>query len=308
MRKLLYSAVVLTSLTTISSAQTLTETFGSGANAFTMDFVTIGNPNNSPTTLWSNPVGSVMYSYNLCKYEISRDQVYKANNAGTLGISLFDMGTIGLVEGNGWNRPATGITWYEAAKFVNYLNISQGKQVAYSFDGSGRFQIWGAGQYIGSNQYRHKDAYYFLPSLDEWYKGAYGSSDGTWYTYPNGSNTEPTKVIEGTTGAVYGGDSGPADINNAGGLSPFGTIAQGGNVIEWTESAADSINNEAQELRVYRGGGWNDMSVSLNALGSLSIEPEYDFNFGFRVASIPEPSSLSLLALGGVVMALRRRR
>ena len=72
MRNLLYSAFVLASLSTICSAQTITETFGSGANAFTMDFVTIGNPNNAADTTGSpDPVGSVAYTYNLGKYEVS---------------------------------------------------------------------------------------------------------------------------------------------------------------------------------------------------------------------------------------------
>lgn len=57
-------------------AQLVTESFGSGANAFTMDFVTIGNPNNAADTTWSpNPAGSVAYTYNLGKYEVSRDMI-----------------------------------------------------------------------------------------------------------------------------------------------------------------------------------------------------------------------------------------
>ena len=290
------------------NAQTITQAFGTGANAFSIDFVEIGNQNNLPDTGHLNTIGSVQYLYNLGIYEISRDQIEKANSAGNLGITLFDMSIIELAEGNGANRPATGITWYDAAKFVNYLNTSQGKQAAYRFDENGNFQLWGAGQYSGVNQYRHKDAFYFLPSADEWYKGAYGSSSGTWYDYPNGSDIAPEVVTHGTSGAVYAGNSGPADINDAGGLSPFGTMAQGGNVIEWTESAADSINNDANELREYRGGGWNDQWLSLHAIAKLSIEPEYDFNFGFRVAMIPEPSAITLLAIGLGGWAMIRRR
>jgi hypothetical protein len=36
-------------------------------------------------------------------------------------------------------------------------------------------QAWQVG---GQNLYRHKDAYYFLPSEDEWYKAAFHKNDG----------------------------------------------------------------------------------------------------------------------------------
>ena len=78
MRKLQRLVIFLASLATISSAQTTTETFGSGANAFTMEFVTIGNPGNAAdTTGTPNPVGSVSYIYNIGKYEVSRDMTDK---------------------------------------------------------------------------------------------------------------------------------------------------------------------------------------------------------------------------------------
>ena len=100
-----------------ASAQLVTESFGSGANAFKLDFVTVGNPNNPADTTGSpNPAGSVAYTYNLGKYEVSRDQINKANAAGSLGITLDNMTSYG---GNGVNRPATGVSWYEAATYVN---------------------------------------------------------------------------------------------------------------------------------------------------------------------------------------------
>ena len=174
----------------IASAQLVTESFGSGANAFSMDFVTIGNPGN----VSDNPLGSVAYTYNLGKYEVSRELITKANAVGGLNITMSDLSDYG---GNGVNRPATGVSWYEAAKFVNFLNTSKGYQAAYNFDGSGNFQLWGAGQYSGTNQYRHKDAIYVLPTIDEWYKAAYGSPGGTWYDYPTGSDSAPSAVASG---------------------------------------------------------------------------------------------------------------
>jgi hypothetical protein len=298
----------------ISFAEGLLQTFGSGANQFTMEFVTIGNPNNAAdTTGIPNPAGSVAYTYNLGKYEVSRDMITKANSAGSLGIAMDDMTSFG---GNGVNRPATGVSWYEAATYVNWLNTSTGGTAAYKFVG-GTFQLWSSTDagYNANNMFRNSLAKFWLPSSNEWYKGAYGNADGSWSNFPNGTNSAPTAVASGTAAntAVYGRSllTGPADITNAGGLSSYGTMAQGGNVWEWNETAEDGINNTAGENREVRGGAWNSASSSLDASvrGSNNPPTGGGNGIGFRVAMVPEPSALSLLAvgLGGLAMMRRRR-
>ena len=103
-------------------------TFGNGDNQFTIAFVPIGNPGNTPDTSGKpNPAGSVPYSFEMGKFEVSRDMVTKASTAGGLGINLQDMTAFG---GNGIDRPATGVSWNEAARFVNWLNTSSGITVA----------------------------------------------------------------------------------------------------------------------------------------------------------------------------------
>jgi hypothetical protein len=57
----------------------LADTFGSGANTFDIEFVTIGNPGNPADTTGSpNPAGKVDYVYRIGTYEISRDMITKA--------------------------------------------------------------------------------------------------------------------------------------------------------------------------------------------------------------------------------------
>ena len=306
----LFAVFLLGSLS--AQAQTITHSFGSGVNQFSIDFVTIGNPGNAADTTGSpNPAGSVGYVYKIGKYEISRDAIIKANAFGSLGISLQDMNGYG---GNGLNRPATGISWYEAAKFVNLLNLNKGYQVAYNLTfnwmGHPTVSVWSSGQYNGSNHLRHKDAYYFLPSWDEWYKAAYfdpnkATAPGYW-NYPTISDNAPTPVSSGLLSgtAVYGRSTsaGPADVTDAGGLSAYGTMAQGGNVWEWNESAYE-----------YRGGAWNT-APSLPT--ELSVTSRYDQQdpflevnaVGFRVASVPEPSSLSLFFASGIALSILWRR
>jgi hypothetical protein len=294
------------------NAQVITQNFGSGVNAFSIDFVEIGNPGNvADTTGFPNPVGSVGYVYNISKYEISRSMIENANATGTLGITLNDLASFG---GNYPNRPANGISWYEAAKFVNYLNIQAGSVSAYKFDSNGMFQIWSSSDvgFNSSNPFRNSNAKYWLPSTDEWYKAAYGSPSGQWYNYPNGSDSPPAIITNGTTGSVHwlAPSVGPADINDAGGLSSWGTMAQGGNIGEWMESAYDGINDSASENRANRGGSWYSNSNFQLSTSQLSFDPatEIDNGTGLRVAGVPEPSALSLLAVGLGGLALMRSR
>ena len=287
-----------------AQAQTITHSFGSGVNKFSIDFVTIGNPGNGADTTGSpNPAGRVDQIYNLGKYEINRDQIEKANAAGDLEITLQDMTEFG---GNGGNRPATGITWYEAARFVNYLNTSQGKQVAYRFNESGKLQLWEVDDSAlgGDNRLRHKDAYFFLPSMDEWYKGAFydpnkAGGAGYW-KFPTASGNAPKAVSGGTESAtaVYGQDpfAGPADITNAGGLSAYGTMAQGGNVWEWNECAYPGTNKSENADRAIRGGSWHfDFGGPdgfyrdiLEASSNWNMQPNCEMpTYGFRIACKP---------------------
>jgi formylglycine-generating enzyme required for sulfatase activity len=315
--KLQWSTALLLVLAGAGQAQSLLQTFGSGADEFTLEFVTIGNPGNTANTTWSISAGAVAYTYGIGKYEVSRSMIEKANSMGTLGITLQDLGSYG---GNGANRPATGINWYEAAKFVNWLNTSTGGTAAYKFDGSGNFQLWSAGDagYDANNLFRNSLARYWLPSRDEWYKAAYGNSDGAWNIYATGSDTLPTVTAGGTLSGttVYGQSlafdpSGPADIDNAGGLSAFGTMAQGGNVFEWTESAADGVNSSELENRGRQGGSFysGDGDLAAHSFRFGQDSPSSDFIIGLRVATVPEPSAFSLLVVGlGGLAFLRRRK
>jgi len=301
--------------------------FGSGANQFNMEFVTIGNPNNdADTTVAPNPAGRVTYTYDIGKFEVSRDMITKFNASQSLQISLEDMTSF---DGNGANKPATGISWNEAARFVNWLNTSTGGVAAYNFTTSGvndNIAVWTStdtADYDSSNPYRSKRAKYFLPSYNEWYKAAYyNPTNSTYYDYANGSDTAPGAVASGTTAgtAVYDGQSGPADVNLAGGLSPYGVMGLGGNVFEWEESSGDLANSSGSSSRGIRGGFWIGSSSFLSSSARYDVFlPSYEDVFvGFRVASlsssappaVPEPSMMvigTLFGLGGL-MAKRRMK
>jgi hypothetical protein len=178
MRRLL--AVVLLS-PLLAEAETIS--FGTGTNQFSLQFVEIGNPN-KPADLAGSPapVGSVGYVFNLAKFEISVKMInsYNSQFASTSANRINASGNPSSVVWPGGfsqpNQPATSINWKEAARFVNWLNSSAGYQPAYRFltsDITSDISLWGAGEAISGNLFRHKDAKFFLPTADEWYKGAY---------------------------------------------------------------------------------------------------------------------------------------
>ena len=161
--------------------------FGSGANSFQIDFVTIGNPGNPPDAN-PNPAGAVPYAYRIGKYEISEQMIDKANALGGLGITK---------DTRGPDKPATSVTWFEAARFVNWLNTSTGTVPAYKFDAGGNFQFWQPTDpgYDANNLYRNRLAKYFLPSVNEWHKAAYYDPvAGVYYDYPTGSDSVPDGI------------------------------------------------------------------------------------------------------------------
>ena len=296
-------------LITPAMADATIDSFGIGENAFTMDFVDIGNPGNSedpPHAGYDNiAFGSVCYAYRMGNYEVSEAMINKANAAGVLGITL---------SSNGDNKPATLISWNEAARFVNWLNVSSGSVAAYKFNsqpGDGGYNanenivLWTSGDtgYNAANPFRNSNAKYFLPSENEWYKAAYYSGTGSvYYDYPTGSDVCPAPVASGTSAdtAVYGQPYrvGPADITNAGGLSCYGTMGQGGNVWELMETAKNDTIVSAGSYRGMRGGSWDYYAgggLGIPAWGRDGMGPDgRRYDIGFRVASVSEPTAVGV--------------
>jgi formylglycine-generating enzyme required for sulfatase activity len=301
--------------------------FGSGDNEFQMEFVTIGNSGNAAdTTGVPYLAGAVGYEYGIGKFEVSEGMIAKFNASQSLQITNDTRGT---------NKPATSVSWNEAARFVNWLNASTGGFAAYNFTSGGvndDIALWTAADtldYDATNPYRSLRATYVLPSYNEWYKAAYyNPSNSTYYHYTNGSDTAPTAAASGTGvgTAVYNQTyaQGPADVDQAGGLSPYSVMGLGGNVAEWEESSFDLANPSGSSTRGIRGGLWCSFNGS-NDLASWSrfnAFPSDGSGFdsvGFRVVSlsssappaVPEPSMMvigTLFGLGGLLAKRRMKR
>ena len=154
-----------------------------------------------------------------------------------------------------------------------------------------------------------------MPNADEWYKAAYYDPiNNVYYNYATGSDSLPTSVSSGTAPgtAVYGKQMshGPADVTLAGGLSPYGTMGQNGNVFEWQEEARVPRIGQFDTYYI-RGGSWEGSFDTLMQSSQRGVgNPTFDFHgvIGLRVSSIavPEPSGLLLIGASTFVLFVRR--
>ena len=163
-------------------------------------------------------------------------------------------------------------------------------------------------------------AKYVLPSFDEWYKAAYGSPSGDWFKYTTGSNSPPRQISSGVyenssvfnleiNGTGEDASFNPANVNDAGSLSGWGTMGQGGNVAEFIEEDPDNAYAWLLGGAYFTDISYLDSSNQSSLSNSFTLpKDDADDYAGFRVGIVPEPSSLSLLLAGGFVLMAGRRR
>jgi formylglycine-generating enzyme required for sulfatase activity len=257
-----------------------------------MDFVTIGNPGNAADTGGTVGCGAVSYGYRIGKYEVTNAQwnTFTAAASAPTGnpSNAYDQNAIYT----GSQQPTNMVSWYEAAQFCNYLTSGDKYSGAYQFDISGNF--------LSIDRTASISTYgttYVIPTEDEWYKAAYYTGSG-YSLYANGTSTAP---VAGVNSNYYDAISASWDIITNGTQEQNGTFDMMGNVWEWNETLISGSN------RGIRGGSYGGNVDSLSSSVRDDISPYYEGdNVGFRVASVPEPCSLVLLSLGGLV--LRRKK
>jgi hypothetical protein len=302
MKKTILSLLIAVELLGSASA----DTFGTGANQFTLDFLEIGNAGE----------GGVSYAYKMGKYEVSQNQVDAAIANGLQNVYTW--------AGPSWSgdKPAT-LSWFGSAAFVNWLNTSTGHESAYniSWDGSS----WSLGTWNGvQGLIRNPNAYYFLPSEEEFYKASYYSPETQSYNvFPTG-NVSPTPVTSGTlpNSAVYTSwwsfdgnsweyitPSSPANVYQAGGLSSYGSMGQGGNVAEWYDNfyIADQTSNITQTIGITPLGGVYNSSIYIRNF-NVNYLDYTAMDIGFRVGAVPEPSTYALFGIGALALVITYRR
>jgi formylglycine-generating enzyme required for sulfatase activity len=188
------------------------------------------------------------------------------------------------------------VSWFDAARFANWIMNGQGS----GNTETGAYTLNGATSGI---VLANAGAQVYIPTEDEWYKAAYyNAASQTYSLYPNGQNSFTSADANYLTSGYWFGSS--MNVGTySGDPSMYGTFDQGGNVWEWN----DAVIGSSRELR---GGSWyynidGGPDSSSRAFYGPSDE---DRHIGFRLTSVPEPTSMLLSMFAGGMMLIRRKR
>jgi formylglycine-generating enzyme required for sulfatase activity len=302
-----------------------------------IDAVSVGNPGNASDPADGDSVtpgiqhfGAVPYVYSIGKYDVTVSQYVDflnakdADGSNPLGLYSTNMsdatfGGIDFIVGNASgskyeavsgreNRPVNYVSWYDAIRFANWLNNGQG--IGDTETGAYTLGELGLGGVPVSPPLTHNaGAVFWLPTENEWYKAAYyNPNDGSYYLYPTSSNliphaTDPTAIPNHANFNSIVGNL--TDVGAySGTTSPYGAFDMGGNAYQWNESL---INGTSRGLRA---GSFNSFTAlalqsQIRLITFAATAERYDVSF--RIATVPEPSTLALAAIGVLVLAARRR-
>ena len=289
-----------------------------------IETVLVGDPRNVPYTgpdaFGTSGMGSVEYEYRIGKYEITVAQycafLNSVASSDPYGLYNEQMGRVTLTAGimrSGWegdytysvlensgssaNRPITYVSWFDAARFCNWLHNGAGRGADTE---QGAYTLNGATSGIVSV---NPGARWYLPRRDEWHKAAYykgcGTNSGYW-RYPTQSDVEPGNSIgaaanqancQASSGTYsvsqspsYGNSNALTDVGSfSGSGSYYGTYDQAGNVSEWTDDP-NLYGGSGQGLR---GGSWIEGSYEMTTAsfnGFYASDNEME-RAGFRVAA-----------------------
>jgi hypothetical protein len=293
-KAIVLSIAVFVSITSLVSAEVIRD----GIN---IDFVTIGNPGNGTDPATGNLYGAVGYNYRIGKYEVTNAQ-WNAFTAAAGAPTGNDGGYGDSAYFTGAQQPTNEVSWYEAAQFCNYLTSGDKSKGVYQFSGTNA----NPGNFLGIDRASSISTYgisYVIPTEDEWYKAAYYKPDGSGYSlYANGTDTAPIAGVQSNYDMAVGA---PWDIIN-GTQEQNGTFDMMGNVWEWNETLMGSNRGLRGGAYDYLVGVTYDDGLTSEGKVHEGIDPLLDnFSIGFRVASVPEPASLLLLALGGILVRKR---
>ena len=284
------------------------------ASAVTIDMVTVGNPGNANDT---TGYGAVNYEYRIGKYEVTIQQytaflnavdpngtnpngIYNSTNAtyaSVKGIAFSSVAPSGSKYSalGGASRPVTFVSWFDAARFANWMQNGQGS----GSTETGAYTLVG-GQTSGTAPSKNPGATFYIPTENEWYKAAYyspllNSGSGGFYTFATQSNGIPGNTVDSGSNqvnyinGVYSVTQSPTFSSTQNYLTDvgaftasdsfYGTFDQSGNVYEWND-----LTGSASSSRGLRGGSWSDLANFCRSASRNWGVPggSYDFG-GFRL-------------------------
>jgi len=305
-----------------------------GSTVDPADMVTIGNPGNAGYII--NELGAVSYTFDISKYETTNQQyadflnavggsnpnnIYDARMASDLNGGIVQSGTPGSFTysvksgtnpmGAAYaNLPVNFVSWFSAARFVNWLH--NGESTNPSSIENGSYALNGATS--GALPSRSPNATFVLPSIDEWFKAGFnngGLTSTDYTTWATNNATRPATNVSDITlanvanyGGAAAGSSGPLAVGSyTNSLSHYGLYEMMGNVAEMTDTA--NPGNVSQWAAM--SGSFGTAAASLASFNAPTLPSTYVIGtsampqIGFRVAEVvpvPEPSTFALAGVG----------
>ncbi len=284
------------------------------ARAVDIVFVEVGDAGNAAAF---NGFGSVDDVYFIGETEITNAEFAEFLNtvdptgANEIGLYNANMtsnsrGGIDFVAGNAvgfkyqpkanfGSRPVNYVSWYDAARFANWMHNGQG--LAGTTEG-------GSYDMTLETPVRLPGASIALPNDDEWFKAAYFDPTKPYWLFPTQSDSTPTSAMIGTDGSIinpganvanWDSDATVSVVATAGNTGQYGTFDQCGNVSEWTEGISGTNRGD-------KGGDWTGGSIRSDDFGALNGPTNEGSTRGFRLVMVPEPGSvlLSIIALAAI--------
>ena len=215
--------------------------------------------------------------------------------------------------GDSSNRPVTYVSWFDAARFANWMANGQPEGAegpATTEDGAYRLNGATSGAAVARNRVnpnRGGQPTFWLPTENQWYKAAYYSPQrnggkGGYYRYATASDTAPGNIIGATPNMAnyiddYNGtynycvpqaryiDLGQNYLFDVGvytaSRSHYGTFDQSGAVYNWND-----LDGSASAARGLRGGFFFAGSASIQSVTFAQVSPSREgADAGFRLAS-----------------------
>ncbi len=327
------------------------------------NFITIGdagNPGYSGLDPFNNFTGrgAVDYEYRISRTEVTSAQYVEYLNARItagfpastirvprLGGVVYDfVNNRWITSAGGDMLPVGGISWRNAAIYMNWLHNGKGTEAADFMSGAYDVSTFGDNgdqpRTFTDQTTRSPGARYWIPSLDEWTKAGHwdpnknGPGQGGYWEFSHTSDTQPIPGLPGV-----GETTADLPIEDADAFlvalesypetrSPWGLLDLSGGGAEWTEAWTTPNGQPATEARIWQGAGGGNSTISPgddNFDDILGIDRTTDriWEVGarrpteptapyitFRIASaIPAPGvGVPLLAVGVSLFARRRRR
>lgn len=307
-----------------------------------IEMVTVGNPGNIDDVARVNGsdavYGRVDYTYQIAKFPVTIGQYTKflnavdpagenpygiynshiSTNPNIAGISFDANGLPGEKYAvmnpagyaprrgvTGANRPVTYVSWFDAARFANWMTNGQGagdtETGAYTLNGLT------SGDAVAANF----GAKFRLPTEDEWYKSAFysprygGTGVPGYYRYATQSDADPGNIIGNQRNQANYYIAPPSgvgfsvtkvdtrdDTQNyltdvgafSGSGSFYGTFDQSGNLYQWNDLDGTAGSASSRGLRA-GASGINLTASDLSYSNRLTYPPESEGKFGFRLAT-----------------------